>query len=125
MLLVLDELEIDGLRPQEADEIYRSKAFQTVLRQERLRYVNEIASDPQLSKNTAIGMMLLGIQNLIAEGEWDKAIEGVKKLSQLTGWQGAETNVNVFADLKGKDFEDLKRQFEQRTGAGKAKTAHN
>jgi len=123
-LLVLDELGIDGFRPAEADEVYRSKAFQTVLRQERLRYANELASDPQLSKNTAIGMMLLAIQKLFDEGEWDKALEGVQKLSKLTGWQGSE-NVTVFADLRGKDIEDLKRQIESRTSKGTSQKSLN
>ena len=124
-LLVLDELKIDGMRPQEADEVFRSKAFQTVLRQERLRYANELASDPQLSKNTAIGMMLIAIQKLFEEGEWDKALEGVTKLSKLTGWQGSDTQVAVFADLKGKDIEQLRKQIESGTGKGKTSESLN
>jgi len=114
-LLVLDELKIDGMRPQEADEVFRSKAFQTVLRQERLRYANELASDPQLSKNTAIGMMLIAIQKLFEEGEWDKALEGVTKLSKLTGWQGAEASVNVFTELTGKDLDAIKAEMRSKT----------
>lgn len=117
-LLVLDELEISGFTSQELKKLYETDGFQTVLRQERLKYANEIAADPQLSKNTAIGMMLLAIQKLFEDGEWDKALEGVKKLSQLAGWQGTDGNVTVFADLKGKEIDELRKQIESRVSEG-------
>lgn len=124
-LHVLDEMKIDGMRPQEADELYRSKSFQTVLRAERHRYANELANDPQFSKNTAIGMMMIAIQKLMEEGEWDKALEGITKLSKLTGWQGMDTQVAVFGDLKGKEFEQLRKDIESRVSTGKAPKSLN
>lgn len=113
---VVDELEIPGLGAKEMLRIERSEAFQAALRAERHKYANEVANDPKLGKSTAIGMMMLAVERLMLEGEWDKALEGLQKLSKLAGWQGVDNQVNIFADLKGKEIEDLKREIGQRTG---------
>jgi len=118
-LLAIDELGIPGLTSKEAEEIHRSNTFQTVLRNERLKFATEYARDPALSRDAAIGMMMIGIEKLMLEGEWDKAIDGLTKLSKLTGWLGADQNVNVFADLKQKDLEEMRKQIE--SGKGKSR----
>lgn len=115
LLQVIEELCIDGVNSREADLILKSNTFQTILRNERLRYANEVARDPELRKETAAGMMLICVQNLIGQGEWDKATEALLKLSKLQGWVGAESNVNVFTSLqglKGHDLEELKKKVE-------------
>ena len=119
------ELGIDGLTAKEVQDIYNSNTFQAILRNERLRYATEIGRDPQLSKDAAIGMMIMAIEKLIAESEWEKALEGVSKLSKLAGWIGADQTVNVFADLKQKDYEELKKQIELRKGKQGASETYN
>ena len=125
ILLVVDELGIDGLTSREVEEIYKSNTFQAILRNERLRYAAEYAKDPALSKDAAVGMMLQAIDKLMAEGEWDKALEGINKLSKLTGWLGADNSVTVFADLKQRDYEELKKQIELRKGTSGTSTTVN
>lgn len=112
LLLVVDELGISGLTSKEIEDIHRSNTFQAVLRNERLRYATEVARDPALNKDAAIGMMLISIEKLMAEGESDKAVVALEKLAKLTGWIGSDSTVNVFADLKQKDYEELKRRVE-------------
>jgi len=125
MLLAIDELRIDGLNAKDVDAIYRSSTFQAILRNERLRFASEYAKDPALSRDAAIGLMLQAIEKLMAESEWDKALEGLAKLAKLTGWIGADNNVTVFADLKQKDYEELKKQIELRKGqSGTSKTVN-
>jgi hypothetical protein len=123
--LAVEELEIPGMSPKEQERLLKSEGFQAVLRAERHKYANEIANDPKLGKSTAIGMMMLAIERLMHEGEWDKALEGLQKLSKLTGWAGPESQVTVFADLKGKEIEDLKRQIGNRTSGTSIKESLN
>lgn len=122
---VVDELEIPGLRPQDLDRLQKSEAFQAALRSERHKYANEVANDPKLGKSTAVGMMMLAIERLMGEGEWDKALEGLQKLAKLTGWTGPDNQVTVFADLKGKEIEELKRQIGQRTSGSSSREVIN
>lgn len=117
LLLVVDELGIDGLTSRDVEDIHRSNTFQAVLRNERLKFATEYARDPALSRDAAIGMMMIGIEKLMLEGEWDKAIEGLTKLSKLTGWLGADHEVKVFADLKQKDYDELKQRLALNKGA--------
>lgn len=114
LLLVVDEMGLEGLTSRDIESVHKSNTFQAILRNERLRFATEIARDPALSKDAAVGMMLQAIEKLMAEGEWDKALEGVTKLAKLAGWIGADQQVNVFADLKQKDYEELKKQIESR-----------
>lgn len=113
LLLVVDELGLEGLTSRDIEEIHKSNTFQAILRNERLRYASEIARDPQLSKDAAVGLMLQAIEKLFAEGEWDKALEGLNKLAKLAGWIGADNEVKIFADLKQKDYEELKRRVSE------------
>lgn len=125
LLLVVDELGLEGLTSRDIEEIHRSNTFQAILRNERLRYASEMARDPQLSKDAAVGLMLQAIEKLFAEGEWDKALEGLNKLAKLAGWIGADQQVNVFADLKQKDYEELKKQIESRKGQQGTRETYN
>lgn len=125
--LILDELGVT-LSRLESEDLFKSKPFQAILRTERNKYANEIASDPELCKKTAVGLMLLCAQNLMEEGNWDKAADVMQKIAKITGWQGADTNVNIFSDLTGKDIERLQREYakhEARTGeSGTLKTTN-
>lgn len=125
LLLVVDELGLEGLTSRDIEEIHKSNTFQAILRNERLRFATEIARDPALTKDAAVGMMLQAVEKLLLEGEWDKALEGLQKLAKLAGWVGSDNQVNVFADLKQRDYEELKKQIESRKGPATTSTTYN
>jgi hypothetical protein len=119
LVLVLDELGVDGITSRESARIFATNTFQAVLRNERLRYAGEIATDPDFKKEALQGLMYGAIQKMLDEGAWDKAVEGMQKLAKLSGWQGVEGQVNIFGDLTAKDFKELREKLE----SGKSKTA--
>jgi hypothetical protein len=98
----------------EAENIFRTKAFQKVLWEQRHKYAQEVANDPGATKVSAAGMMLIAIQKLLEEAQWDKAIAGIEKLAKLQGWMGIEGQVNVFAGLSEREYEQVKKKLEQR-----------
>lgn len=124
-LHVTDELGLNGIDGPTAKQIQESETFQAVLRQERLKLAKEYADDPELSKNVAIGMMLMAIEKLMMEAQWDKALEGLKKLATLAGWQGTEGNVNVYQGLNQRDFDELKKRIQDGPGRKAATEAVN
>jgi hypothetical protein len=113
-LAALTELGIEGITSKEAEAIFKGKTFQTLLRAERHKYQKEYTSDPGFTKESAIGSMLILIQNLSEEGEHDKALEGWLKVSKLMGWVGNESNVNIFAGVTGKELEELRARIESK-----------
>lgn len=114
------EISID-----ESDVIGRSKEFQEILEREQISYRNHFTETPGRSKATAIGMMLLAIENLAKEGEWDKVVVATEKLAKLEGWIGLDANVNIFAGLTTKELDEHKKrvmeQLERERGLGTAK----
>lgn len=102
------------LTSREAAAFFRSKGFQTLLRQERNRHFAAIGSDPTYAKATAVGQVLFCAQQLIEAGEYDKAAEVILKGAKIAGWLGSETNVNVFAGLSGKELEDVRKKILER-----------
>lgn len=92
----------------ECEQIVNSKLFQDILWTARHRYNQDVGGNPEATKTSAAGMMLQAIQKLLDDGQWDKAIQGVEKLSKLQGWQGGDTQVNVFADLTARDFDKIR-----------------
>jgi hypothetical protein len=119
LVMVLDELGVDGITSRESARIFATNTFQAVLRNERLRYAAEVARDPEFGKEAMQGLMFNAIQKLFDEGAWDKAIEGLTKLAKLAGWIGIEGQVNIFGDLTAKDFKELREKLE----SGKSKSA--
>src|SRR6266446_4566103 len=88
LVMVLDELGVDGITSRESARIFATNTFQAVLRNERLRYAGEVARDPDFGREAMQGIMFNAVQKLLEEGAWDKAIEGLQKLAKLSGWQG-------------------------------------
>lgn len=109
---------------EDCEQIYKSAEFQATLWDCRFRYYTEIANQPGRTKAAALGLMTLALQNLAAEGEWEKVVEGVLKLGRLEGWTNGDSTVQVFANLTAKDIEEAKKQLtdlvKPERGAGKA-----
>lgn len=124
MNMVVLELKLD-LTAKEAEDIFKSKSFQEVLRLERHRFWNELASDPGFGKNSVIGQMLECVYMLTQEGNYEKALDGLNKLASIAGWKGAETNINVFENVSAKDIADIKAQLEQNRPTKRPSEASN
>lgn len=99
------------LSPTECEKVVKRKEFQQILRQEKNAFRQEVANEPGRTKSTAVGMMVLAIENLITEGEWDKAVAAIEKLAKLEGWLGAESNVNIFAGMTARDIATEKERI--------------
>lgn len=95
----------------ECERIFKSKRFQELLRAEREKYQSEIATTPGRNKTSLLGLAYMLIWKLIEEAQWDKAILGIEKLSKIEGWQGADTNVNIFAGITAQDIDKMKAEL--------------
>lgn len=104
------ELGIE-LDPMESDRTSRRREFQDILRVEKNKLYQSVANDPSRSKATSIGKMEILIENLIAEGEYDKAGQLIERLAKLEGWVGGDSNVNVFAGLTARDIAEAKERI--------------
>lgn len=102
---------------EDAANLFRSKSFQRLLRAERNRYYLEVGQDAEWRRKTAIGMLLHCIQNLMTNGEFDKAAEVILKASRVEGWLGAETQVSVFNGLSQKDLDTLRTKIKDKVAA--------
>ena len=115
----LTELGV-SMTTSEAEGLLRRRSFQQLLRIARNRYDSETAADPGRNKQSTIGRMQNLIDLLMAQGEYDKALEGCLKLARLENWVGEGGSVNVFAGLTQKDLDEMRRVVdEQRAGAGR------
>ena len=100
------------LNTEEARNTFRTKTFQRLLRAERLRYYGEVGRDPDWSKKTAIGQLLHCIQELMTEGEFDKAAEVILKAAKIEGWLGNEgTQVTVFGSLSQRELDEARQKL--------------
>lgn len=107
------------LSPTECEKVVKRKEFQQILRQEKNAFRQEVANEPGRTKSTAVGMMVLAIENLITEGEWDKAVAAIEKLAKLEGWIGADSNVNIFAGLTARDIAEAKQKLTEQVSEQK------
>lgn len=104
------ELEL-GLTSLECDRVAKNKNFQKYLRSERNKIYNDLATDPQRTKETLIGKAVYAIDKLLDAGAFDKALTGILSLAKIEGIVGSETNVNVFANLSTKEMAELKTRL--------------
>lgn len=96
---------------EEATRIFRTKQFQSLLRSERLRFHAEVGRNPEWSRKTAIGQLLVCIERLMEEGAYDKAAEVILKATKVEGWLGNETQVTVFNGLSHRDLEAIRTRL--------------
>jgi hypothetical protein len=99
------------LTKEAAAKLFKTKSFQSLLRSERLRYYAEVGRNPEWSRKTAIGQLLVCIQELMTNGEYDKAAEVILKATKVEGWLGNETQVTVFNGLSQRDLEAIRTKL--------------
>lgn len=97
----------------ECEFLMRRKEFQEVVAEEEQRYRNSVAVRPGRSKATAIGLLLLSIEKLYKQGEYDKVSSAVEKLAKLEGWTNGDQNVNIFQGITAKDIEEQKTKIQE------------
>ena len=116
-----------ALTSQEAENCYRSKTFQRILRDERNRYFTELGSDPARTKSTAIGMLLDAAEHLREAGEYKEVAEAMLKLGKMEGWIGGEGAVNVFAGLTQRELDEVRNRLRKQDNpsSGKSSTPLN
>jgi len=95
----------------ECNALLRRSTFQRVLWEARHRFFNEIGTNPNFKKETAIGRLLTLAQKLEVEGKFDAAAEVVFKIAKMNGWTGPESTVNVFGDLSQKDIDSIRKKL--------------
>lgn len=115
------ELEIQ-VDPDEAEMTSRRKEFQEILRSEKNKYHQMIANDPTLTKSVVVGQLWLLADKLTKDAEYDKAAGVLEKLAKLAGWQGAESNVNIFAGLTAKDIAEARARITEGLSGGSGKS---
>jgi hypothetical protein len=101
------ELDI-VLSIEDARLLLRRASFQRLLWQERHRYFNELATDPNFRKDTAVGKLISLAQKLEEQGEYDKASEVYFKVGKMMGWVGPESTVSVFGELTQRDLDAIR-----------------
>lgn len=104
------ELGIE-LTPLEVDRQSRRREFHEIYRAEKNKHYQAIANDPSRTKSVAIGKLEELIDKLMREGEHDKAAAVIEKLAKLEGWQGGDSNVNVFAGLTARDIAEARTRI--------------
>ena len=95
----------------ECNALWRRSTFQRVLWEARHRFFNEIGTNANFKKETAIGRLLTLAQKLEVEGKFDAAAEVVFKIAKMNGWTGPESTVNVFGDLSQKDIDSIRKKL--------------
>jgi hypothetical protein len=106
------ELEL-GLTSDECSKVSKNKTFQKLLRGERTKQYNELARDPQRSKDTLVGKAIFAIDKLLEAENYDKAMTGILSLAKIEGYVGNDTNVNVFSGLSTQDMEALRKRLKK------------
>ena len=109
-----------NLTSQEAENCYRSKTFQRVLRDERNRYFTELGSDPARTKATAVGMLLDAAEHLREAGEYKEVAEAMLKLGKMEGWIGGEGQVSVFAGLSQRELDEIRDRLNKQDRPSRA-----
>lgn len=111
------------LDPDEVDKIGRRKEFQEIQRIEANKFYAGVANDPTRTKSTTLGRMWVQAEQLNKNGELDKAAVVLEKIAKIEGWSGAESNVNIFADLTGRDLAEAKDRIKKQLESSGTKIA--
>jgi len=97
---------------EEAVLLMRRSAFNRVLWEARHRYFNELAKDPNFSRDTVVGKLIVQCQKLEEEGDWAKASDVLYKISKILGFVGPESQVSVFGELSQADLDAIRQNIE-------------
>lgn len=98
----------------EADEHFKSPAFQTLLRRARAKHYAEVADDPAShSKRIVVGKLIKAAELLTSNGSHDKAAEVLHKVCKIEGWDKSDNQMNLFGGVTAKDLEEMKAKLEK------------
>lgn len=104
---------------EDCQKLLRKPSFQKLLFEQRHRYFNALASDPNFNKDTVVGKLIALAQKMEENGDYDKAADAFFKIAKIQNWMGPESTVNVFGDLSAKDLADIRTKLGT-TQSGKA-----
>jgi hypothetical protein len=110
-----------AITSEEALVIERRKSFNRAIWEARHRYFNDLASNPNWKKDTAIGKLMSLAQKLEDEGDHDKAAEVLFKAAKMAGWVGPESTVSVFGELSQRDLDAIRETVARDTRKGTAR----
>ena len=108
------DLDLD-VTSEECNNIIRREGFQKLLQEARHKHFHDLGSDPNYSKDSAVGKLIVLSQKLEEEGSFDKAAEVVLKIAKIQGWVGPESNVSVFGELTQRDLDAIREQVVKET----------
>lgn len=107
------------LTAEEGISLLNRKSFQNILWGERHKFYRKLDEDPTRDRKAAIGMLWLAAHKLAEGGSWDKVGDAIFKLARIENWIQGEQQVSVFAELKPKEIEALKKRIGQVHGGGR------
>src|SRR4051812_44099758 len=73
------------LTKEELVRVSQREEFKVFLRAERNKLRRKVSQDPSVGKDSLIGAMLMAIDGLIQEGEWEKVVSACEKLAKVQG----------------------------------------
>ena len=112
LLQAVNEIGVP-LSAQEAETFARRKAFQRVLWTVRQSFFQEVGSDPTHTKEATVGQMALLAAKLTQDGDYDKAADVLFKVAKMEDWVGAQSNINIFANLTERDLQEIKKTLSE------------
>ncbi len=112
LFVVSNELDL-GMTAKQCIDLEKTKDFAACYRGERLKYYKELASDPQRSKETLVGQMLVCADELFKKDAPDKAARVLMDLAKIQGYMDASTNLNIFGSLTASDLEATKARLKK------------
>ena len=101
------------LTAEEAVSLQNRKSFQNIIWAERHKFYRQLEREPTRDRKAAIGMLWLAAHKLAEGGSWDKVGDAIFKLARIENWIQGEQQVSVFAELKPKEIEALKKRIGQ------------
>jgi hypothetical protein len=101
-----------NLLPAECQQIERRKGFQRVLWTVRYKYFQELADNPNRTKQVLLGQIVYAIDQLFKQGSWRDVIDGGLKLAKIE-YNVEDTSVNIFQGLTQKDFDEIKNRVKK------------
>lgn len=114
-----------ALEGYECDVLQKRADWKKTLREAKNAFHADVANTPGRNKSSAIGMMQVAIENLMAEGEYDKAVSAIEKLAKLEGWVGSDSNINIFAGLTAREIAEQKAKVLEEINGNKNESRPN
>jgi hypothetical protein len=86
----------------------RRKAYQRLYWALRNAYMDEVGSDPSLTKEVIMGVLARTVVKLEESGNFDKIASAAKTLSDIAGWTREGTEVTIVGGMSHQELEALK-----------------